>query len=106
MDPRCRGRFGSNDAVRVPLAVSIEPEPDSRNRTTALIFFPVTAAGHDRAGGQGSRMEPVLRTILVPLGGLPDARDALDAAMSIAKRFEAQIEVLHVYEVPRRYAAG
>jgi len=106
MDPRCRGRFGPNDAVRVPLAVSIEPEPDSRNRTTALIFFPVTAAGHDRAGGQGSRMEPVLRTILVPLGGLPDARDALDAAMSIAKRFEAQIEVLHVYEVPRRYAAG
>jgi len=51
-------------------------------------------------------MEPVLRTILVPLGGLPDARDALDAAMGIARRFEALIEVLHVYEVPRRYAAG
>lgn len=42
----------------------------------------------------------------MPLGGLPGAADALDAAMRIAKRFEAQVEVLHVYEVPKRYAAG
>ncbi len=51
-------------------------------------------------------MEPSLRTILMPLGGLPGASAALDAAMRIAKRFEAQVEVLHVYEVPQRYAAG
>ena len=42
-------------------------------------------------------MEPALRTILMPLGGLPGASEALDAAMKVAKRFEAQVEVLHVY---------
>lgn len=51
-------------------------------------------------------MEPALRTILMPLGGLPGASEALDAAMKVAKRFEAQVEVLHVYDVPQRYAAG
>jgi nucleotide-binding universal stress UspA family protein len=51
-------------------------------------------------------MEPALRTILMPLGGLVGASVALDAAMRVAKRFEAQVEVLHVYEIPRRYSAG
>ena len=51
-------------------------------------------------------MEPALRTILMPLGGVPDASGALDAAMRVAKQFQAQIEVLHVYDVPQRYAAG
>lgn len=58
------------------------------------------------ADREDMRLEPGLRTILMPLGGLPDAANALDAAMRVSKRFEAQVEVLHVYDVPQRYAAG
>ncbi len=42
-----------------------------------------------------------IRKILVPVDFSPSSRVALDAALTLARRFEASIQVLHCWDVPQ-----
>ncbi len=42
-----------------------------------------------------------IKTILVPLGGVDTAEPVLDTALSVARRFDAHLEVLHIRPNPR-----